>query len=87
MLIYKRQNDIPCNYRDLAGKYGIKIASISRTMKHEPTEYALIEASDGFRRQKRVTEEEEKLIRDAALEFHINGHHYIVSAFDIWLQY
>lgn len=42
-------------------------------MKHDPTERAILEASDGRRRPDRLTVDEERLIRYAILKFHNNG--------------
>lgn len=66
-------NNDACNYRVLAEKHSINISAIIRAMKHDATEIDRLGASDKRGRRKRLTEEVEKIICEAILEFHING--------------
>lgn len=56
----------------LAEAHGVSITSISRAMKHDATESAIVEAIYGRGRRKRLKEEENQFICDAAFEFHNN---------------
>lgn len=51
----------------------MKSTAIILAMNHDATELPILYASDGRGRKRPMTIEEEKLICDAALDFHNNG--------------
>lgn len=61
------------NYRASAQKNYLIIAYISRAMKQDPFQKAIIDASGGRGRRPRLNMDQENLIFEAILEFHNNG--------------
>ena len=69
----RRSRGERCTLKQIAIQYGVSITALHRASKSEATESAILSSSDGRGRKQRLSEEEETMIKDAALEFQNNG--------------
>lgn len=68
-----RDNAMPTNMRVIAAKYEVLYISLQRVSKKQANESTILQQSDGKGRKARLTNEEEKIIADALLEFQNRG--------------
>ena len=69
----KADSEGSTSLRQLASKHQVPYSTLQRAVKRPATPQAILKASHGRGRKNRFSEDEEKLVHDAIIEFQANG--------------